>query len=200
MSDSANKAIESIRGLRKEDFFRGELPTDAIAAVESLTEAFADSDPAGRQKLMQRLERPFIWVFGRYAYYTAVESVRKNDPPLLRRGLVALAIENGGQDWRDTFPLLALMRNSARRLHVNIAELFNGVAEIASPPLQGMIASSSDCNSEQRSIESYHYKESGAGQSFRYVYEEPPSRIPSRAEWSLRQLFRQLRRRFARLY
>lgn len=195
MSDTADKAIESIRGLRKEEFFRRELPPDAIAAVENLTKAFVDSDPAGRRKLTQRLERPFIWVFARYAYYTAAESVRKNDAPLLRRGLVALAIENGGQDWRDTLPLLALMRNSARRLNVNAAELFSGVAEIASPPLRGMIASSGDCNSERRSIESYHYKESGEGQSFGYVYEEPPFRIPSRTEWNLRQLFGKLRRR-----
>jgi hypothetical protein len=149
MSDSSDRAIEVIRGLRIGDFFRRELPPDAIAAVESLTEDFADSDPAGRQKLMQRFERPFVWVFARYAYYTTAESVRKNDALLLRRGLVALAIENGGQDWRDTLPLLALMRNSAHRLRVNVAELFSGVAEIASPPLRGMIASSGDSNSEQ---------------------------------------------------
>jgi hypothetical protein len=198
MSDSSDRAIESIRGLHIGDFFRRELPPDAIAAVESLTQAFADSDPAGRQKLMQRFERPFIWVFARYAYYTAEESVRKNDVPLLRRGLVALAIENGGEDWRDTLPLLALMRNSACRLHVNVAELFSAVAEIAYPPLRGMIASSGDRNSQQRSIESYRYKESGEGQSFRYVYEAPPSRVPSRMEWNLWQLFRKLRRLFPR--
>jgi hypothetical protein len=201
VSDLTDKAFESIHHLRVGDFIfpYRELPSAAIAAVENLTGIFDVATPAEREAITQRVHRPFAFVFERYAHSCAVESVRRNDPSLIKRGLVAPALENAKVDWLDTLPVAALLHNSAVRLKTDAGGLFASIGEIAQPPMRGILSSCGE-PTESRTIESYHYKESGQGSSFTYIYVEPPSRIPSRTEWKIRPLFRKLWRRLPLWY
>jgi len=143
VSDLTDKAFESIQHLRVGDFILPyrELPSAAIAAVENLTGIFDVGTPAERAAIAQRVDRSFAFVFERYAHSGAVESVRRNDPSLIKRGLVALALENAKVDWRDTLPVAALLHNSAVRLKTDASGLFASIGEIAQPPMRGILSS-----------------------------------------------------------
>jgi len=171
MSDLTDKAFESIRHLRVGDFIlpHRELPSAAIAAVENLTGIFDVGTPAEREAITERVDRSFAFVFERYAHSCAVESVRRNDPSLIKRGLVALALENAKVDWRDTLPVAALLHNSAVWLKMDASGLFASIGEMAQPPMRRILSSYGE-PPESRTIESYHYKESGQGSSFTCVH------------------------------
>ena len=195
-TETIDRAFDIIRHLRLPEFvfpYR-ELPSDATAAIESLVDIFADVDEEERKKIVQKVEVSFAFVFTRYAWNAAVESVRRNDPGLLKRGLVALTIENARVDRRDTLPFLELLYNSARKLNVDPAELFRNAARIACAQFRGLLESFLNRDEASRTLEYFHYMESGEGSSFTYVYVEPPSRQPSRKEWKIRMFFRRLRR------
>jgi len=201
MGDLVDDAFESIQHLRVGDFIlpSRELPPAAVAAVEDLIGVFEAAGSAEREAITQRVDRSFAFVFERYAHTCAVESVRRNDASLIKRGLLALALENAKVDWRDTLPVAALLHNSALKLKMDTGGLFADIEEIAQPPIRGILSSYRE-PTESRTIESYHYKESGQGGSFTYIYVEQPSRIPSRTEWKIRQFFRKFRRRLHRWY
>ncbi len=194
MADVVDRAFESIQNVRWEEFFRRELPTDAVESIECLIDAFASSGPKEREKMTQRVDRSFACVFPAFAKRAAVESVRRNDPALLKRGLIALAIENAKVDLRDTLPYLAFVYHSACKLNVSALELFRDTAKIACPQFRRLLESFLNRDEAARTLESFHYKESGEGTSFTYVYFEPPSRLPSKIEWRIRGFFRRLRR------
>jgi len=199
-TEKVDKAFDVIRRLRLPDFILPyrELPSDATAAIECLIDVFADADQSGKERIMLNVEASFAFVFPRYARNAAVESVRRNDPDLLKRGLIALTIENAKVDWRDTLPYLAFVYNSALRLNVDAVELFRNAASIACPQFRRLLESYLNRDGAPRTLESFHYKESGEGASFTYVYVEPPSRLPSGTEWKTRMFFRRLRRFFGR--
>jgi hypothetical protein len=200
-TEKVDKAFAVIRRLRLPDFIipYRELPSDATAAIECLMDVFADADQAERERIVQKVEVSFAFVFPRYAHIAAVESVRRNNPGLLKRGLIALTIENAKVDWRDTLPYLAFVYNSALKLNVDVVELFSNAARIACPQFRRLLESYLNRDGAARTLESFHHKESGEGASFTYVYVEPvPSRLPSRTEWEIRMFFRRLRRFFRR--
>jgi hypothetical protein len=116
--DSVNTAIGIIEGLRLQDFILPyrELPGEALASIEKLIDAFSSANEMERAIIVQRVERSFAFVFERYARRAAEDSIREHDPTLLRRGLIALAIENGKVDWRDSLPFLAFLFNSAQNV------------------------------------------------------------------------------------
>jgi hypothetical protein len=193
---SVDVAIEALRGLRLPDFILPyrELPSHATASIEKLIDVFARANPAERERIVKKVERSFAFVFSGYAQRAAEESVRRRAPELLMRGLIALAIEDARVDWRDTLPFLAFLYNSARKLRVNASELFRDAARIACPRFRRLIESFIIRDEASRSVESFHYKESGEGDSFSYVHVEPSSRPPSRAKWKIRMFVRRLRR------
>jgi len=193
LADGVDRGFEYLRSVHWEDYFRRGWPTGALESIERLIDAFASSDPAGREKMTQQVDRSFAGVFSGYAMRAAMESIRRNDPELLKRGLIALAIENAKTDWRDTLPYLALIYHSAGKLNVNASDLFRNTATIVFPQFQRLLEGFLNRREEMRSIEYFHYKEAGAGDTFSYLYVEPPSHIPSRFERKTRMFLRRLR-------
>jgi hypothetical protein len=63
----------------------------------------------------------------------AVLAVRENSPELIELGLVALAIEDGGQDWRDSILALFQLYHSAGKLGMDAEATFSKIALLAEP-------------------------------------------------------------------
>jgi hypothetical protein len=80
-------------------------------------------------KLSSRARRRFLG----YAMNLAVVAVREDTPDLIEQGLVALAIENGGQDWRDSIVALFQLYHSASKLGMDVEATFAKVALLAEP-------------------------------------------------------------------
>lgn len=197
MTDAVNRAFASFQGLREEAFIRRNLPSDVIESIERLADAFACSDPEEREEMVGQVEASFRFIFEGYAFHAAQEAIRRNDPGLVKRGLIALAIENTSRDWRDIIPPLALLYRSAGKLNMDASELFYEVAQIAFPPFRKLIEGYDGGRVRGfRPIESFHYKETGEGDTFAYVGVEPPYHRPSKAKLRLERLLRRLRNLF----
>jgi hypothetical protein len=164
-----NHAFERIQGLKVGDFFHRGLPPGALGGIDLLIDAFVSSDPAGREQIAQRVEKSFAFAFSGYAHHAAIESIRRNDPSLLKRGLLALAIENGKIDWRDSLPWIALLYHSACKMGVDFTRLVHEVREVASQPFAGVVLGFLNRDEEHRTIESVGFRESGDGPPFDYV-------------------------------
>lgn len=175
MTDLIDRAFASFQGLRQEAFIRRRLPTEVIESIEQLTKAFASAKPKEREEIVKRVQAPFRFVFESYAFYSAAqEAIRRNDPALVKRGLIALAIQNASPDWRDTLPFLAVLYRSACKLGLDTRALFHEVAEIACPAFRGLLDGFMSCDEQNRMIESFHLIESGEGDTFAYEFVPRP--------------------------
>ena len=192
-------AFGSLQDLKVGDFFHRKLPPEALECTDFLIDAFVSSDPAGREQITQRVEKSFAFVFSGYACHAAIESVRRNDPSLLKRGLLALAIENGKIDWRDSLPWIVLLYHSACKMGVDFKGLVHEVAGVACPPFLGVISGFLSRDEEHRTIESVGFRESGDGPSFDYVrFERERERRPTNLVILLRRLRDDIRDAFGK--
>lgn len=199
MIDTVDGAFESFQSLKGRglDFIDRELPPETNESIERLIDAFVIADPREREEIAARVECGMSFIFDRYARLAAVGSVRRSDPDLLRRGLIALAIENAKPDWRDTLAYLAFIYRSAGKLNVNASELFHAIAQIACPPFRRLLEGFLGRDEVDRTIESFHWKETGEGETFAYVYVQPPAkRRRSKMELKLDRFLRRLRSAF----
>jgi hypothetical protein len=191
-----DRAFESIRGLRVGDFFNRELPPEAIESIERLIDTFISADPMEREDIVERVEFPFAFVFQRYALLAAVGAIRRNDPGLLSRGLIALAISTAKTDWRDVLPLLALIYRSAVKLNLSPLKLFHEAGQVALPSFRQLLDDFCARDEGARTIEFFHYKEVGEGANFAYVYVERASHPPSKAKLRLIRFLRRFKNSF----
>lgn len=175
MKDVVDGAFASFHGLRREAFIRRKLPPDVIESVERLIGAFSSADPKGREEIVNRVKEPFRFVFESYAFYSAAqESIRLNEPSLVKRGLIALAIQNATPDWRDSLPFLAVLYRSASKLNLDAPRLFHEIAQISCPAFSRLIEGFVSHDGGVPTIESFRLKEAGEGDTFAYEFIPPP--------------------------
>jgi hypothetical protein len=175
LTDAVDKTFASFRNLREGAFIRRKLPPDVIESIERLADAFACSDTKEREEMVGQVEASFRFIFEGYAFHAAQEAIRRNDPGLVKRGLIALAIENTSRDWRDIIPRLALLYRSACKLNMDASELFYEVAKIACLPFRKLIEGYDGGRIRGfRPIETFRYRETGEGDTFAYEYVPPP--------------------------
>ena len=102
-------------------------------AMASIVAAFRDADDETRHDIASRLNRHARNRFLGYAANMAVLAVRQNAPDLIEQGLVALVIEDGTADWRDSVVALFQLCHSAGKLGMDVAATFAKIAQLAEP-------------------------------------------------------------------
>ena len=85
-------------------------------AMTSVVKMFETADDNGRRSITLRLSVSARNGFLGYSVNMAVLAVRNQSPALIRQGLVALVIEGGSQDYRDSIVALAKLHHSAVKL------------------------------------------------------------------------------------
>jgi len=85
-------------------------------AMTSVVKMFETADDNGRRSITLRLSVSARNGFLGYSVDMAVLAVRNQSPALIRQGLVALVIEGGSQDYRDSIVALAKLHHSAVKL------------------------------------------------------------------------------------
>jgi len=128
-----------LRRFKVGDFVhRRQLPSDAVALIDALVDPFLDV----RREICSQSDPSTSFLLFLYAGQVAVQSVRDQNPAVLARGLIALAIENLAFDGRDTVVALAQIYHSARRLpEVRADGLFQQLAEMSLPPFRDSLLS-----------------------------------------------------------
>jgi hypothetical protein len=102
-------------------------------AMTSIVAALRIADDETRRDIASRLKEHARRRFLGYAANMAVLAVRQNSPDLIEQGLVALAIENGAQDWRDSLVALFQLYHSAGKLGMGVESTFAKIALLAEP-------------------------------------------------------------------
>jgi len=193
MTDNVKALFEPLRSLRVGDFVHvRRLPQQAVASIDALVDMFAAGNSETKRAISREVNSDFSFAFFGYTYAAAVESVRGNRPELLRRGLVALAIENGAFDFRDSLRSLAEIYHSARKFpQISADELFQEIASSASPRFSEVASEFISRPEESKSLEAFGLKETVPPAPF--GYEALPRRIPKRRT-KLLAFLRKLRR------
>lgn len=194
MIRNVEEIFEPLRSLKVGDFVnRRSLPEVVIAAIDSLVDVFVTSDLDTRCQITHQVDWTFSFAFFLYAGRTAVESVRQNEPELLRRGLVALAIENLAFDYRDSLSPLSMIYCSARKFpQVRADELFQDVAGLSCSPFNAFLSGFIKTPETSKSITRFGWKESAPPALFDYEALPQKNAKGSRKFWLLIRKFRRL--------
>lgn len=121
---------EVLTELRKKNDVQGEL----TAFLDNCYELYYTATPVECQKLRESIaiNREFEDFLLSYAQDVANRIHSADDIDLLKRGFVALSLENSGRDFRDTLTTLADLYVSAESAGIDPKPLFIQTAEISS--------------------------------------------------------------------
>lgn len=138
-----------------------------------------EQNPAHRDAILGAVTRSQSEHFYQYAYYAAIYAVRLDDPETLKRGVLALAIENNRLDYRDVMGLLSLLNHSAARLGVQPDSVFSEVMPLAPTQFANMLKGFIQRSGDDRAIRGFGFHE-----------EDTPLFTYSRSSVQLRLSFR----------
>jgi hypothetical protein len=157
---------------RKNPYVRQPFPTDLDEAIMDLVGRFVDADHRERLQLWVMLQPSLehSQVLVAYSERMATQALRQSDVELVREGLVAVLLEGGRDDWRETTIALTLLYDAATRLGASGADVFGQVAKLA-PKLEvsQSIRKFSQRSPENRTIESMGYQLTMSGHGVTYA-------------------------------
>ena len=132
------RAIEEIfaklKLLKVFDFYKTRsLAQEQQQWVQSICDQYLRALPSKRANIHSMVTPEISFLFFMYAKAMAVEAVRERQEEKVFKGLVALAVENGVFDWRDSMMVLVLLHHSAAKIGADPSQLFQRAAAISTP-------------------------------------------------------------------
>jgi hypothetical protein len=100
---------------------------------------------------------------------TAEDGVREKNRDRLLEGLTALALGVNMADYRDTIVAFSLLAHSARKIKVDVEDVFNCAVDWADDFFRDQVRDFLARDREEQSIYVMGYKETGRGKQFAYV-------------------------------
>ncbi len=137
-------------------------------AIDQLIDMYLSSEEALRAKLIS-VTSQCINSFHSYSQWMSGHSVRQNDPQIVLRGLIALALDDLRNDYRDTLVILSLLANSARKLQGTEDIQFRLAMAVSSPKFSKFLEDYLNRPAWNRNISVMGYHETGEGDSFNYL-------------------------------
>jgi hypothetical protein len=166
--DSRILRPEEVRELLKNPP-RRERSIPADEAMAAIMEEFRSAEGNTRRSIASKLSPHARGRFLGYAANMAVLAVRQDSPALIERGLVALVIEDGGQDLRDSIVVLFQLYHSAVKLGMDAVDTFAGIADLAEPgPMQKEMRGFPLRPPTSRDLKAFCMEEEISDEGFRY--------------------------------
>jgi hypothetical protein len=126
----AMRTMEDARNLVK----MPPMPPDHLQeAISTIIEAFRMADQPARRAIAFRVNEYLQGRLLGYATDMASLAIRRNAPDCVAQGLMALAIEGGREELRDSITALAMLYHSAVRLNMDAVKAFAEAATLATP-------------------------------------------------------------------
>lgn len=161
-------------------------------AIGELARAFVGATEGDRHAARAALVPYSSEVLLGYAWEMAEDSVSQGAPEMIRLGLLALAIEGGGLDPRDSIIRMCLLFRSAEKLAFDPAEFFVSASSLAASPfLRQEMHEFPSRTPRQRALMGF-VREVYTAAGFRYVQQPWPNRGIIWKE-KIRRLFRKKR-------
>lgn len=110
-------------------------------------------------------------VFGAFALRAASIAVQADDPDMVRKAIIAIAMAlDGSLGNKDELLQVPLPLRSAEHLGLDLPALMDQVTSIIPDATMAVIRGYADCDDLARMVGEMGYEERGAGQDFRYVF------------------------------
>jgi hypothetical protein len=121
---AALELVQKLTSLIPPEYHRHDEHDYANQVVKSLIVEFSHLETNQRMTLRQALNVPVSLVLLDYAWDSSMEAVRQQSRERIREGLLALAIEDGRLDFRDSLLSVAVLMRSARKFDLDPTELW----------------------------------------------------------------------------
>ena len=126
------KTTEELRNFLDNQQRRTPFVRDEV--ISKIIDTYRTTDDPGRTLIISKLTQPALALLLQYAAEAAARAVRDGSPEKIVAGLVALAIEGGRRDIRDSIVNLARLYHSALRLRMDAEATFSDTATLAGTP------------------------------------------------------------------
>ena len=143
-------------------------PCTKDLTVLRLIDLYVSSTPEQRDRIAERLGSNHWSTLTVFAERMAVWAVRLQQPDLILKGLLALALDGGRFDEREDILIMAPLYHSAVKLGIDPKPLFLQAAEVAGLQLRDILHRFPDRPESNRNLASMGYVELTGPEGFTY--------------------------------
>jgi hypothetical protein len=144
------------------------IPCDLDVKLGKIIDSFVESSGVARKKLSSAFGMEQSFGLMAYAERMAIMAVRNHSEEPLRKGLLALVLEEFKYDGRESIMRLALLNHSAFKVGINPDRIFEEIASIATGGAAQAIREFAARAIKDKSIESMGYSEDTTPDGFSY--------------------------------
>jgi hypothetical protein len=168
--DAAREVFAKLKLLKVFDFYHTpSLTSEQQGWLQLVCDLYLDASPEERGNIRSLVTPEISFLFFMYAKAMAVEAVRERDEAKVVNGLIALAIEDGVFDWRDSLTALTLLHHSAIKVAADASKLFQRAAAFSTPRTADRFLQFLNLPPEDRDISRFGWKE-GTDPYGRFAY------------------------------
>lgn len=170
--------FHQLQGVHILEFLK--FPPESKQAVEhnirDLYHSFSAADSGMRSDIASYVDDKFSFAFLWFAKLSAEKAIRESHPEAIWEGLMAILIESGKFDFRESVPRLVLLHHSATKLGLDCVDLFARASKLAVSPTSevgrilqvGRVVHDFPRRLMGQGLGSFLYEETGSGTSFTY--------------------------------
>ena len=173
MPSRLSQTFDELRKYKVSDF-RGKrdlpLDSDLMYILADICDSYiAGSDVEGTE-IRALVSYEISFLFFLFSHKMAEKAVQEQSRKYLIQSLVALLVEDGTFDWRDSTIALSKVFHSAQRIGLNADEFFQSMKDISGPIMLPHLRAFPARDPSKQSIETFGFKEGeNADGLFAYV-------------------------------
>ncbi len=135
------------------------MPCELDDDFRGLISLFTQASYAEREAILKKIDANIAGALMAFGSRMAVWGARLNSRELLLKGLIALVIDDGNYDIRDTIDVMPLLYHSAVKINVDPQSLFNEAAHFFPTQAARILREFPRRKPEDRSLQAFYYVE-----------------------------------------
>jgi hypothetical protein len=135
------------------------MPCELDGDFHDLIRLFIESSPAGRDEILRKIDDNVAGALQAFSRRMAVWGARQASSELLVKGGIALILDSGRVDMRDTLSVIPLLYHSAMRINVDPGEIFQEVAAYYRSAVSDALIDFLKRTPRDRSLEAWGFEE-----------------------------------------
>ena len=171
MDAAIQEIFAKVRLLKVLDFHKCRVLTyEQQGWLQLICDRYLVALPDAREAIRSAVAPEISFLFFLFAKTMSLEAVRQRDGEKLLSGLVAMSIENGTLDWRDSMVMLVLLYHSAVKIQADAVQLLQRAAAISTPRTRSGLLEFSLRTPEYLSLAKFGFEEGTDSEgNFAYV-------------------------------
>ncbi|MGH9754193.1 MAG: hypothetical protein ACREA2_15555 [Blastocatellia bacterium] len=135
------------------------MPCELDDDFHGLINLFSQASPAEREAILKRIDANLARALMAFSWRMGVWGARKNSREMLLKGLIALVIDGGKFDIRDTISIMPVLYHSAVKINVDPQSLFDEAAAYYPNDVAGILSKFPKRKPQDRSLQAFDYME-----------------------------------------